>query len=378
MLYFCWIISKNMQQSGISKPTLIIDALRVKANIHRMKAKAEKQQVVFRPHFKTHQSGIVGQWFRKAGVDRITVSSVSMAQYFADHGWKDILIAFPVNLMEIKNINRLAGRIKLYLLLEDASVAAQLDRLLEHGVGIYIKLDSGAGRTGIALDDEGRVLELANQIKASKKLQLKGLLTHAGHFYHQPGGKRVIHEKTQQISRKMKGLKARLGQDDLILSWGDTPSCSMLDELKGFDEWRPGNFVYYDVMQYHIGSCSLEDIAVAMACPVVAVHPEREEMVIYGGSVHFSSEFIAADEDFRLYGYLVNFTEKGWTEAVAGAWLARLSQEHGIVKLPKELCQQYKPGDLIGILPVHSCITVSAIRQQQDLDGNLIPKMVAE
>lgn len=367
-----------MQQSGISKSTLIIDALRVKANIHRMKAKAEKQQVVFRPHFKTHQSGIVGQWFRKAGVDRITVSSVSMAQYFADHGWKDILIAFPVNLMEIKNINRLAGRIKLYLLLEDASVAAQLDRLLEHVVGIYIKLDSGAGRTGLALDDEGRVLELANQIKASKNLQLKGLLTHAGHFYHQPGGKRVIHEKTQQISRKMKGLKARLGQDDLILSWGDTPSCSMLDELKGFDEWRPGNFVYYDVMQYHIGSCSLEDIAVAMACPVVAVHPEREEMVIYGGSVHFSSEFIAADEDFRLYGYLVNFTEKGWTEAVAGAWLARLSQEHGIVKLPKKLCQQYKPGDLIGILPVHSCITVSAIRQQQDLDGNLIPKMVAE
>jgi len=247
---------------------------------------------------------------------------------------------------------------------------------LEHGVGVYIKLDTGAGRTGIALDDEGRVLELANQIKASKNLQLKGLLTHAGHFYHQPGGKRVINEKTQQISQRMKGLKARLGQDDLILSWGDTPSCSMLDELNGYDEWRPGNFVYYDVMQYHIGSCSLEDIAVAMACPVVAVHPEREEMVIYGGSVHFSSEFIAADEDFRLYGYLVNFTEKGWTEAVAGAWLARLSQEHGIVKLPKEICTHYKPGDLIGILPVHSCITVSAIRQQQDLDGNLIPKMV--
>lgn len=365
-----------MQQSGISQPTLIIDALRVKANIHRMKAKAKKQQVVFRPHFKTHQSGIVGQWFRQAGVDRITVSSVNMAQYFADHGWKDILIAFPVNLMEIKTINRLVGRIKLYLLLEDASVAAQLDQILEHGVGVYIKLDTGAGRTGIALDDEGRVLELANQIKASKNLQLKGLLTHAGHFYHQPGGKRVINEKTQQISQRMKGLKARLGQDDLILSWGDTPSCSMLDELNGYDEWRPGNFVYYDVMQYHIGSCSLEDIAVAMACPVVAVHPEREEMVIYGGSVHFSSEFIAADEDFRLYGYLVNFTEKGWTEAVAGAWLARLSQEHGIVKLPKEICTHYKPGDLIGILPVHSCITVSAIRQQQDLDGNLIPKMV--
>ncbi len=366
-----------MQKSGISKPTLIIDASRAKANIQRMKAKAEAQGAVFRPHFKTHQSGVVGQWFRQKGIDRITVSSVSMASYFADHGWDDILIAFPVNLLEIKKINELAGRIKLYVLIEDLAVAKQLDNLLEHLVGVYIKIDSGAGRTGIPLDDENRVLEFADQINVSKNIRLKGLLTHAGHFYHQPGGKTAIAEKTQQINQKMKALKSKLRKEDLVLSWGDTPSCSMLDDLKGFDEWRPGNFVYYDVMQYHIGSCSLGDIAVAMACPVVAVHPEREEMVIYGGSVHFSSEFIAADQGFRLYGYLVKFTEKGWTTPLPGAWLARLSQEHGIVKLPKEICQQYKPGDLIGILPVHSCITVSAIGRQHDLDGNLIPKMVS-
>lgn len=364
-----------MQISAITQPTLLVDTSRVKANIQRMKAKAAANHAVFRPHFKTHQSGVVGQWFRQIGVDKITVSSVSMAKYFADHGWDDILIAFPVNLLEIKKINELAGRIKLHVLIEDLAVAEQLDRLLEHMVGVYIKIDSGAGRTGIPLADENRVLELADQINLSKNLRFKGLLTHAGHFYHQPDGKTAIAEKTQQINQKMKALKLKLQQEDLVLSWGDTPSCSMLDDLEGFDEWRPGNFVYYDVMQYHIGSCSLEDIAVVMACPVVAVHPEREEMVIYGGSIHFSSEFIAADDNFRLYGYLVNFTEKGWSEAVAGAWLARLSQEHGIVKLPKNLCHQYKPGDLIGILPVHSCITVSAIGRQQDLDGNLIPKM---
>ena len=105
MLYFCCVISSSMQKSGISKPTLIIDASRAKANIQRMKAKAEAQGAVFRPHFKTHQSGVVGQWFRQKGIDRITVSSVSMASYFADHGWDDILIAFPVNLLEIKKIN---------------------------------------------------------------------------------------------------------------------------------------------------------------------------------------------------------------------------------------------------------------------------------
>jgi len=32
------------------------------------------------------------------------------------------------------------------------------------------------------------------------------------------------------------------------------------------DEIRPGNFVFYDLMQYRIGSCSVGQIAVAMAC----------------------------------------------------------------------------------------------------------------
>lgn len=365
-----------MQNFELTQPTLIIDAKRAQQNIQLMKAKADKQGVIFRPHFKTHQSGVVAQWFRKAGVDRITVSSVSMAQYFADHGWDDILIAFPVNLLEIKKINEFAGKVKLQLLIEDRAVASLLDQMLEQNVGVYIKIDSGAGRTGIPLDEENSVLELADQINLSKNLTLKGLLTHAGHFYHQPGGKTAIAEKTQQINQKMKALKSKLKQEDLVLSWGDTPSCSMLTDLEGFDEWRPGNFVYYDVMQYHIGSCSLEAIAVAMACPVVAMHPERQEMVIYGGSVHFSSEFIPADQGFRLYGYLVKFTDNGWTAPFPGAWLARLSQEHGIVKLSKDLCHQFKPGDIIGILPVHSCITVSAIGQQQDLYGNLIPKMM--
>lgn len=36
-----------------------------------------------------------------------------------------------------------------------------------------------------------------------------------------------------------------------------------------------------------IGSCSADDIVVAVVCPVVAKHEERGEMVIYGGAVHF-------------------------------------------------------------------------------------------
>jgi D-serine deaminase-like pyridoxal phosphate-dependent protein len=73
---------------NIKKPTLLLDSDICKRNISGMSAKALEQNVFFRPHFKTHQSAAIGEWFMDAGVTAITVSSVSMARYFAEHGWK--------------------------------------------------------------------------------------------------------------------------------------------------------------------------------------------------------------------------------------------------------------------------------------------------
>lgn len=80
----------------IEKPTLILDSAICRANIQRMAERAQRNHVAFRPHCKTHQSSVIGEWFREMGVDKITVSSVEMATYFAENGWKDIIIAFTV------------------------------------------------------------------------------------------------------------------------------------------------------------------------------------------------------------------------------------------------------------------------------------------
>ncbi|MDD4646297.1 MAG: alanine racemase, partial [Bacteroidales bacterium] len=74
-----------------------------------MAAKASRSGVIFRPHFKTHQSLTIGRWFREAGTRYITESSLVAAGYFASDGWNDITVAIPVNLREIDQINRLAS-----------------------------------------------------------------------------------------------------------------------------------------------------------------------------------------------------------------------------------------------------------------------------
>ena len=81
-------------------PTLLIHKEKAERNIRRMADKAKRSCVIIRPHFKTHQSVEVGELFRQQGINQITVSSVSMAQFFATHGWDDITLAFPVNLRE--------------------------------------------------------------------------------------------------------------------------------------------------------------------------------------------------------------------------------------------------------------------------------------
>jgi len=100
----------------ITEPTLLLNKQICLLNIRRMKQKADKNNVQFRPHFKTHQSVEIGEWFRQEGVLSISVSSLKMARYFAEAGWDDITLAFPVNIREASQINELAGKIKLNLL----------------------------------------------------------------------------------------------------------------------------------------------------------------------------------------------------------------------------------------------------------------------
>ncbi len=361
--------------TNISRPTLLVNENQCRSNIQSMLTKATTNGAVFRPHFKTHQSGLIGKWFADAGIKAITVSSVKMATYFATHGWKDITIAFPVNLRELDAIDQLACRVRLQLVVDDEQVFEQIGQQVKNACEFMIKIDVGYQRAGIPMENAEAIASLAARIQNSKQHKLRGLLTHAGQNYRAGGGISQVEATTRIAGEKMQALRHVIGRSDLVLSWGDTPSCSMLNHIPYFDEWRPGNFVFYDVMQYHIGSCQFSDIAVAMACPVVSVYPERGELLMYGGSVHFSGDYIAGDNNFRLYGYVVPLTENGWGQPLPSAYVASLSQEHGIVRMSQAQLKFYKPGDLIGILPIHSCLTADAVEKMQSTTGFLIPKM---
>jgi D-serine deaminase-like pyridoxal phosphate-dependent protein len=357
----------------IQKPTLLLDITRALRNIDQMVDKAQHSGVHFRPHFKTHQSAEIGHWFRARGVTAITVSSVDMARYFADHGWQDILIAFPINLRQLADINELAGRITLHLLVESAETVRQLSQGLRHDVQVWLKIDAGYGRTGLPWQDGAAITAVAEAITQAPHLRLAGLLTHSGHTYRATSAGEAAHifqESVQRMRAAQTGLREQ-GVETAV-SVGDTPGCSAVTRFDGIDEIRPGNFIFYDLTQLQIGICAEEQIAIAVACPVVAKHARQQRIILYGGAVHLSKEFLLEADGQMSFGRVAYLTDNGWSPIIANACVTSLSQEHGIVQADEAMFNSVQVGDLLAVLPVHSCLTANLLGRYLTLDGQWI------
>lgn len=371
------MLIKSFNALGIESPTILLDKRKVLRNIDVMIAKADSNQTRLRPHFKTHQSAEVGQWFRQRGVDGITVSSIDMAEYFADSGWGDITIAFPVNPLQIHRIDQLAGRIStLNLLVESAEMVAFLAQNLTSQVHLWLKIDAGYHRTGLEWHDLAQIRLVAQAVIDAPNLFLGGLLTHSGHTYTAGSAKQVaiIYDEVLRRLAKIQD-ELRLVGINAAISVGDTPGCAILEELGPVDEIRPGNFVFFDLTQQQIGACGTDEIAVAVACPVVAKHADRGQLILYGGAVHLSKDSLKLADGRVIFGRIARLTENGWGPVIEDAAVVSLSQEHGIVSAGVELLEQIQVGDIVMILPVHSCLTVNLHRYYLTTDGDVIEKL---
>jgi len=361
-----------MNLDQITSPTLLIDKKKCVQNIRFMADKAKKHNLIFRPHFKTHQSRIIGNWFKPFGVSKITVSSVQMAEYFANDDWKDITIAFPVNIREIEQLNALAEEIQLNLTLENVEAAEFLNKELKFEVGFFIKIDTGYKRTGVSFDIFLTIDKILKEAERSGQLKFKGFLTHAGNTYQAKNPDEVI-EIHNDALYKLSLLKKQYIEryPDLVISVGDTPSNSMADDFTEVDEMRPGNFIFYDLMQYNIGSCSFDQIGSVMACPVVAKHKDRNEVIVHGGAVHFSKDSIIRN-DQKVFGKMMRLIPEGWRDCDKEYHLIKLSQEHGTIHVPGTQFDKISIGDLIGIIPVHSCLTANLMGGYLSLENEII------
>ena len=354
----------------LTKPQMVLDLNKVKKNILKVFGKFHEQGVFFRPHFKTHQCPAIGEIFKSLGVTAITVSSLDMAAYFARHGWQDITLAVPVNPGQIKKISELAATIRLNLLVDSAETVEMLNDTLESECPIWIKVDVGYGRVGVKWHNREGLLRLVELIENSEKLDFSGLLTHSGHTYDCHGSREVI-DLFNEGRGRMLCLQQMLLDNGIQgkISMGDTPSASLVEDFNGVDEMRPGNFVFYDLVQSEVGSCSVEEIAVANACPVIGVYEDELKVVVYGGAAHLSKDSLNIGGE-RIFGQLALASDEGWRVIpLREGKVISCCQEVSKIKVSREIFDKIKIGQTLYILPVHSCLAADIYPHYVTTDG---------
>ncbi len=351
----------------ITHPTLIIDEAKARTNLERMAAKAATLKLSFRPHVKTHQSVYLARWYRDIEVRSIAVSSVRMAAHFAADGWQDILIAFPLNPLEWPAIRELSLQTTIGVTVSNLAAAQWLYRYADTPVQVWIELEAGQQRTGFTRGQQESLPEACRLLLQNPNCIPAGVLAHAGSTY-QARGKEQVADLSATALRNMQQVMHHIPEPfQKQVSYGDTPSAMLTDHFPGVTELRPGNFIFFDLMQWQIGSCAASDIAVAVACPVVDSH------FLYGGAVHLSKDAILQGGRM-VYGAIAETTPEGWNTS---GWqempfLTGLSQEHGWVD---KQARPLRTGTIVPVLPVHSCLAAECLPYYLSTTGNRIAKM---
>jgi D-serine deaminase-like pyridoxal phosphate-dependent protein len=273
------------------------------------------------------------------------VAKTSEAEVFAEAGFDDLFVAYPVVgadkarrlLVLAKRLRRLAVGVDS---VEGAATLAGAFRAAGLALDVMLKVDVGFHRAGVPPE---RALETARRVVDLPGLRLRGIFTHGGQGYHQetPAGVAQVarHEGATMaaVADELRGAGLALEE----VSVGSTPTAREAMAQAGVTECRPGNYVYHDGTQVALGTCALEDCALTVLATVVSV-PASDRAVVDAGSKTLSSDPLRPRPGG--YGQIVGRRSR----------IQRLSEEHGVIAV--EDGEPFRVGERVRILPNHACV----------------------
>lgn len=350
----------------INTPAFLVDHTIVQRNCDAMRNKAQRSNVVFRPHVKTHKTIEVARMQFGSPAGPITVSTLAEAEFFAQHGFDDITYAVPISPAKFDRAAALARQIKrLNLLLDNTETLKALDEFhIAQGTvfDVFLKVDSGYHRAGVDPDSPDSI-RLAADMANSKAVRFRGLLTHAGHSYNSKNQEEICKVAVQERESvtRLRGRIPQPGAAHLLRSIGSTPTASVVEEFADADEVRPGNYVFYDAFQARIGSCTLSQCAVSVLATVIGNYPRHGHLLVDAGALAFSKDPGPDHIDRECgFGVVCDLDLKRLPMKLIG-----LSQEHGKIQAEPSVLEHYPLGTRVRIIPNHSCLTAAMFDSYQ-------------
>jgi D-serine deaminase-like pyridoxal phosphate-dependent protein len=333
----------------LETPAVVVDLDVMERNLSRMGDYCREQQLLLRPHTKSHKIPELAKRQLASGATGITVAKIGEAEVMLDAGITDILIAYPiVGAEKAQRLARIAERARISVALDSEEAARAISAAAARQgtkIGILCEIDVGFGRCG--LSNEADLLTLARKITALPALEFKGLMFFPGHFGVGPEQRAALRvQVNEQLNRCLEAF-ARADLPLPIVSGGSTPTAYESDLFQGVNEVRPGMYIFNDRNTAAISAASLEDCALSVLVTVVSTAVPGKA-IIDGGSKTFSSDRYQG-EDGNGFGLV---------KEDHGAEIERLTEEHGHLNIQRS-ARRYQVGERLSVIPNHVCTTVN-------------------
>jgi D-serine deaminase-like pyridoxal phosphate-dependent protein len=340
----------------IETPALVLDGDKLERNCRAMRERLGRHSVAIRPHVKTAKCIEVAECALGAPDGPITVSTLREAEYFADHGFKDILYAVGMVPHKMPRLAALAKRgVAMSAIVDSIEAArAHVSAAAQEGVRVpaLIEIDSDGHRAGIR-PDEPRLFEVAQALGPL----LGGVMTHAGASYNCATTEEIAAMATQEREAAVRAARAlrERGHSAMVVSVGSTPTATFGRSFDGVTEVRAGVYVFQDLVMAGLGVCSVGDIALSVLATVIGHQREKNWLITDGGWMALSRDRGTARQKVdQGYGLVCDAAGRPIEDLI----VSDANQEHGIVAQreggPIDFAR-FPIGSRLRVLPNHAC-----------------------
>ncbi|MAK81418.1 DSD1 family PLP-dependent enzyme [Phenylobacterium sp.] len=357
------LIGQQGSRRALNTPVLVLDLDVLEANIAAMAQLAAKAGVRLRPHAKTHKSVDIARRQVAAGAFGLCCAKLGEAEALAEGDIENLHITSPVvSAPAIARLIALNARSPGLSVVADhpdnvAALAAAASP--EAPLSVFVDIDPGIRRTGVASDDAA--VALARQIAEAPSLTFGGVQKYCGREQHieDYGARR---EAILAQSEALKTTIAALTEAGLappVVTGGGTGTHRIDLELGVFNELQVGSYVFMDD-QY------------------VACQLEAEPGQPYGRSLSVEARVVSANHAALVTvdaGFKAFSTDADPPQVLGGAGegarFAFMGDEHGAVIAPG-LGETLKPGDLVTLAVPHCDPTVNLYESYHVVRGDAL------